>query len=214
MIVVCISDTHGMHRQIKELPYGDVLIHAGDGLGVGTLAELEDLDDWFGGLPHPHKIVIAGNHDWCFEDQPETARQLVKNAVYLQDSGVEIEGIRFWGSPWTPFFRNWAFNLPRGNALAKRWAQIPDDTDVLITHGPPWGILDEVKARFQLERVGCKDLRERVLKLKIQAHVFGHVHEGYGQTWDGEQRYVNACTCNLRYEPVNEAISFEIARRN
>ncbi len=199
-----------MHRQIRELPYGDVLIHAGDGLGVGSLAELEDLDDWFAHLPHRYKILIAGNHDWCFEEQPEAARMLVKHAIYLEDSGCEVEGIRFWGSPWTPFFRNWAFNLPRGKALAQRWARIPEDTDVLITHRPPWGILDEAKAGFKLQGVGCHDLQARLAQLPLRAHVFGHVHESYGWQRQGKCLFVNASICDIRYKPLNLPVTFEM----
>ena len=143
MRIVCISDTHGMHRQI-QVPEGDLLIHAGDSLARGTLDDLEDLDEWLGSLPHRHKIVIAGNHDWCFQDDPDDARKLLTNAHYLQDNGLELEGLRFWGSPWTPVFFNWAFNLERGDAIAERWSLIPEKLDVLITHGPPAGILDPV----------------------------------------------------------------------
>src|SRR5690554_1392960 len=100
MKLVCISDTHSLHHRIPEIPDGDALIHAGDCLGQGTLENIEELNEWLGTLPHRYKIVIAGNHDWAFQETPELARQALTNAIYLEDSGVEIEGIRFWGSPW------------------------------------------------------------------------------------------------------------------
>lgn len=211
MRLVCISDTHGLHRQLRDIPDGDVLIHAGDFLGVGKLDELEDFNEWLGGLPHRHKIIIAGNHDWAIQDHPEAARLLITEAVYLEDEGVEVESIRFWGSPWTPYFRNWAFNLKRGEPLARRWAKIPDNTDVLITHGPPRGILDEAHVNFRVERAGCQDLADRVEQLRVKAHIFGHIHEGYGQTDQNGVRYVNASTCTIRYRPDNPPITLDVS---
>ena len=99
MKLVCISDTHSMHRSIQDIPDGDVLIHAGDSLGQGTLDNVVELNDWLGTLPHRYKIVIAGNHDWVFQDSPEQAREALNHAIYLEDSGIEIEGVRFWGYP-------------------------------------------------------------------------------------------------------------------
>lgn len=209
MKLVCISDTHSMHRQI-QVPEGDILIHAGDCLGVGTLEELEDLDNWFAEQPHPHKILIAGNHDWCFQDEPAEARELVKNAIYLQDNGVEIEGIRFWGSPWTPVFFNWAFNLERGEPLAERWRQIPDNTDVLITHGPPAGILDTVPSGLQTISVGCDDLARELERLRPKVHIFGHIHEAWGQHETDECLYINASTCTGSFKPLNPPIVIDI----
>ena len=102
MKLVCISDTHSLHRCIPGIPDGDVLIHAGDCLGQGTLENVIDFNDCLGTLPHRHKIVVAGNHDWAFQETPELARQALTEAIYLEDSGVEIEGVRFWGPPGVP----------------------------------------------------------------------------------------------------------------
>lgn len=209
MRIVCISDTHSMHRQI-EVPDGDLLIHAGDCLGVGTLEELEDLDQWFSELPHRYKILIAGNHDWCFQDEPADARARVRHAHYLQDSPLEVAGLRFWGSPWTPVFFNWAFNRERGDAIAERWAQIPEDTDVLITHGPPAGILDRIESPSGSIHPGCEALAERVANLSLKLHVFGHIHEGHGQHRIGDCLYVNASSCNGRFQPENPAIVIDL----
>lgn len=210
MRMVCISDTHGMHRQL-EIPDGDLLIHSGDCLGVGTLEEVEELDQWFAELPHKHKILIAGNHDWCFQNDPEEARSRVTQAHYLLDSALEIEGLRFWGSPWVPFFFNYAFNLERGKPLAERWAQIPQDTDVLITHGPPAGILDEiVSPKGTVIHPGCEDLAKRLETLSPRLHIFGHIHEGYGEQRIGNCRYINASSCNARFKPANPPIVLDI----
>lgn len=209
MKIVCISDTHGMHRQVK-VPDGDLLIHAGDCLGQGTLDDLEDLNDWFGSLPHQHKILIAGNHDWCFQDEPEESRVLLTHAHYLQDSGLELEGLRFWGSPWTPVFFNWAFNLERGPELAERWERIPEKLDVLITHGPAAGILDTVPSGTGDISVGCEELARVLESRPPRLHIFGHIHESYGQKQVGNCLHVNASTCTGSYKPLNLPVVLDL----
>ena len=210
MRLVCISDTHSMHRRITDLPEGDVLIHAGDCLGAGTLQNVEDVNDWLGTLPHRHKIVIAGNHDWVFQEAPDLARAALTNAIYLEDDGIEINGLRFWGSPWTPTFMDWAFMLDRGQPLYDHWQQIPQNTDVLITHGPPHCIADEVETGLRRLNVGCSDLLDRIDDLSLKAHIFGHIHEGYGEVVLGGTHFVNASTCDERYRPINPPILLEI----
>lgn len=208
MKCVVISDTHTLHRNVA-VPDGDVLIHAGDSLNRGTLAELRDVNDWLSTLPHQHKIVIAGNHDWCFEREGdrEQAVSILNAATYLQDEVVVVDGIRFYGSPWQPAFMNWAFNLDRGKPLKQVWDKIPPDTEVLITHGPPMGILDKTDSG---ESVGCFDLREAVLKIKPRFHVFGHIHEAYGKTEQQGITFINACVCTARYVPSNKPVVFEV----
>ncbi|MDP4532865.1 metallophosphatase domain-containing protein [Marinobacter salarius] len=210
MRLVCISDTHSMHRRITDLPEGDVLIHAGDCLGAGTLQNVEEFNDWLGILPHRHKIVIAGNHDWVFQQAPDLARATLTNAIYLEDDGIEVEGLRFWGSPWTPTFMDWAFMLDRGQPLHDHWQLIPENTDVLITHGPPHGIADEVEAGFGTLNVGCNDLLDRIDSLSLKAHIFGHIHEGYGSVVKDGICFVNASTCDERYRPINPPILIDI----
>ncbi|MEX0604462.1 MAG: metallophosphatase domain-containing protein [Marinobacter sp.] len=209
MRIVCISDTHSMHREI-EVPEGDLLIHAGDCLGSGTLTELEELNEWLGTLPHRHKILIAGNHDWVFQTDPKEARERVTHATYLEDSGITVEGLKFWGSPWTPIFFDWAFNRPRGEAMAERWSLIPANTDVLITHGPPAGILDRVPTGTDIANVGCADLLEAVEKLQPKLHFFGHIHEDHGQQEWNDTLFVNASTCRGDFKPLNPAIVIDI----
>ena len=178
MRLVCISDTHGFHRQI-DVPEANILIYAGDfSTPRATIKELDDFNNWLGCLPHRHKIVVAGNHDKLFEIQPELARALLSAAIYLEQSAVMIEGLRFWGCPVTPVLPSMAFAVARGDA-AKFWDKIPAQTDVLITHGPPFGILD--KEDIWREHMGCVQLNKAVQKVRPRLHVFGHVHGGRGR---------------------------------
>jgi Icc-related predicted phosphoesterase len=207
MRIVCISDTHSRHDQI-EVPSGDVLIHAGDSTIVGHVEEIAKFNYWLGRLPHPHKILIAGNHDWLFEKEPALAESLVTHAHYLRDSAVVIEGLKFYGSPWQPRFMHWAFNLSRGAEIKRKWDLIHEDTDVLVTHGPPHGILDLVpRDRIgTFENTGCEELALAVKRIRPKLHVFGHIHEGYGVTQKSGTTFVNACTCDAAYRPVNPAV--------
>lgn len=188
--IVCVSDTHARHH-LTRVPNGDILVHAGDLTRHGSLDDVEAFDRWLGHLPHRHKIVICGNHDFCFQEQPAKARARITNAIYLEDSGCEIDGLTFWGSPWQPWFGGWAFNLPRGEELDAKWAKIPVGVDVLITHGPPEGILDRTKRG---ELAGCRDLLNRVYEVKPRLHVFGHIHEAAGRVDTDDTTFVNAST--------------------
>lgn len=123
MRIVAVSDTHGFHRKIA-VPHGDILVHAGDFTVTGSLRDVSELNDFLGRLPHPTKIVIAGNHDWCFQKQPAEARARLTNAVYLQDEAAEVGGLGFYGSPWQPWFYDWAFNLERGSEIRAKWELI------------------------------------------------------------------------------------------
>lgn len=210
MKIVCISDTHLQHRWNKiDVPDGDVLIHAGDGLSSGRYSELQIFQDWFLAFPHKHKIFVPGNHDWCFQTMFTAAA--MGFPIVLCDSGIEIEGLKFWGSPWQPEFYNWAFNLPRGQALKAKWDLIPNDTDVLITHGPPHGILDRTDRG---EHVGCEDLTEALVRVRPKLHVFGHIHHGAGQFDSGSTIFVNASICDERYNPVNPPIAVDLVTSN
>jgi predicted phosphohydrolase len=199
MRLVILSDTHSHHRRLA-IPDGDILIHAGDMTNMGALHELHDFNEWLGTLPHPHKVVIAGNHDWCWERDKAAALKILTHAYYLEDSAMTIEGIRIWGTPWQPEFHHWAFNLPRGNALREKWALIAPDTDILITHGPPLGQGDRT---MLWQQVGCADLMDVVKTLKPRLHIFGHIHEGYGVSYNGSTTFINASICELFNRPKN-----------
>lgn len=207
MRLICISDTHSLHWRMHDVPDGDILIHAGDLTNVGDIRDVYDFNDFLGELPHPYKLVIAGNHDFCFERDPQTCRAILTNAVYLHDEAVTIEGIRLYGSPWQPEFCDWAFNLPRGPALKAKWDLIPSDTDVLITHGPPHQVLDRTEGG---DVAGCEDLADAIRRIRPRLHVFGHIHEGAGMVESGRTTWINASICTARYQPTNPAIAYEM----
>ncbi len=206
MRIVVISDTHGMHEQVS-LPDGDVLVHAGDFTARGALKEVAEFNRYLGRLPHRHKIVIAGNHELCLERDAGRAEKLLTDCIYLRDSSVVLEGIRFYGSPWQPWFLDWAFNLQRGAPLREKWQLIDEDTDVLITHGPPFGHCDQL---YSGEHVGCEELIGFVGKIRPALHLFGHIHEAYGISTSRHTRFVNASLCNLSYEPVNKPVVIDL----
>ena len=215
MKIVCLSDTHNRHRQI-EVPPGDILIHSGDATTNGTLEEVKVFAGWFSELPHRHKIFVAGNHDWLFQREPAAAAALFgRGMTYLQDSVAEIDGLKIYGSPWQPRFYEWAFNLFRGAELAEKWRLIPDDIDVLITHGPPLGILDEVQTPHgSASHEGCEDLFERIKTLAVEGrlklHVFGHIHGGYGTLDEFGVRFVNASSCDENYRLTNPPVVIDL----
>lgn len=200
MKIVATSDTHSRHDQLT-VPDGDVFVHAGDSMKVGALDELERFNEWLGTLPHRHKIVIAGNHDWCFQTMAEDARQRLTNAIYLEDSGVTIDGVHFYGSPWQPWFFDWAFNLKRGPEIKEKWDIIPPETDVLITHGPPHGILDET---VRGDLVGCEELLLAVERIRPKLHLFGHIHEAAGIQEREGTTYANVSFLDVRYMAAQE----------
>ena len=212
MRITFISDTHTKHNQVtSSLPGGDVLIHAGDISSMGYRNEIQDFIKWFSGLEnYKHKIFIAGNHDWGFQTEPKATEHLLElnpGCEYLQDNlfliGDETDDyedmVKVWGSPWQPEFYNWAFNLPRqGWELGVHWNQIPEDTEILITHGPPFGHLDTVKSNPTFN-TGCELLRERVDVVRPKIHVFGHIHTGYGYKFDGNTHFFNAAVLDENY---------------
>lgn len=194
MRIVAVADTHLFHDDLV-VPEGDVFVHAGDLCRGGDLAELRIAAAWIAGLPHRHKVIVAGNHDWAFVREPAAARALFGNAHYLEDAETTIEGLRFYGSPWQPEFCGWAFNLERGPALAAVWAKIPRGIDVLVTHSPPEGFGDRTAATMG---AGCADLRRRIAELEPQLHMFGHIHQDGGLWRDGEMTLVNVTTSECR----------------
>ena len=213
MKIVFISDTHGKHDVLTTKAYnnilgeGDILVHAGDCTNVGKTHEVKDFLDWFSNTPFTHKVFIAGNHDWGFEKNHDIAPEYKEKGVhYLFDNMVEIDGVNIYGSPWQPEFYDWAFNLPRGEKLAEKWSRIPEDTDILITHGPAYGILDVVPGGG---RVGCEELYKRVFEVKPSIHVCGHIHDSYGQKSIDGVEFLNASVLDERYNYSNKPIVVE-----
>lgn len=213
---------------MQFVPPGDIYVHAGDFSSHGLLGEFQIFHDYVAQLPHTHKIVIAGNHDltmdkdyylsrgrqrfhFKFPQDPDACRAVFtqsRSLIYLQDTGINVCGLRFWGSPWQPEFFDWGFNLQRGDEIKRKWDLIPDNVDVLITHGPPMGFGDKVESGL---RVGCEELAKTIReRVKPAVHVFGHIHEGYGVERDDTTHYINASTCTLRYRPTNPCVVVDI----
>jgi len=210
MKICCISDTHERHESL-EIPKADLLLHAGDITGRGSPTALSKFNEWCRSLLDRgvvRKIItIAGNHDFLFEDNAEQARSLLTASTYLQDSGIEWEGLRIWGTPWQPWFFDWAFNLKTEEELDQKFQQIPAGTQILISHGPPKGILDRTARR---EHVGSQALLGRIREVKPRIVIFGHIHEAYGMIEEHGTIFMNASSCDLGYRPINKPVLVEL----
>lgn len=191
--IVAMADTHLAHEGLV-VPDGDILVHAGDMLQHGSLDELARAAEFLRGLPHRIKVIVAGNHEVCLERQPVAARALLEGFIYLEDEAATIDGLVFYGSPWQPKFRVWAFGATRGAELASKWAKVSDRSDVLITHGPPQGFGDRIVHRGTERRVGCSDLLARVREVKPRLHLFGHIHQDRGLWRSGPTTFANVTT--------------------
>jgi len=186
--LVLLSDTHELHREFY-VPEGDILLHAGDfTLFSKSSRAIADFNDWLRELPHRHKLLVPGNHEFFLEEDG-TRRSMLSNARVLINESVEIEGLRIWGSPVTPLYGG-AFGMSSASDRKRLYAQIPDDINVLITHGPPFGILDSVPGTDQ--HSGCPELLEAVMRIRPRLHVFGHIHGGYGVLEAEHTTFVNA----------------------
>jgi len=216
MTLLCfISDTHNKHRKVV-VPECDILMHCGDFSAMGRHHETGDFLSWFRKQPARHKVFIAGNHDISFERDPSFKNEILKeygDLIYLEESGAELEGIKIWGSPWTPYFHNWAFNFREGKSghfqAEAHWKRIPEGTNILLTHGPSHDVLD--LSHNGNYRAGCRELSQRIVQIKPDLHAFGHVHEAYGEngTSLAPTYCINASTCDLKYQPVNPPILVE-----
>lgn len=207
--LVILSDTH---CQRCAVPDGDVLIHCGDHTYHGAPHESWEALHWLDELPHKHKLIIAGNHElgWEREDAVRAILEPHKSLTYLHNGEVEIDGIRFWGSPVQPEFHGWAFQLERGEELREHWKQIPEGIDVLITHGPPKGFGD---TNLRDERFGDEDLLARVLEVKPQIHCYGHAHHGYGEYFHEGIHFINAAVLNEGYMLAREPVVVNVNAR-
>ena len=232
MRICAISDTHGAKYHSKlVIPECDVLIHAGDLGGRTTTLELAEFLSWFSAQPANKKIFIAGNHDlaldsdWVIkqwdnnpifgmiaEQQHNDSIKLLKDfdVEYLMNSGFEYEGIKFWGSPYSPSFHRqyWAFNADRGEEIQQHWDMIPKDTDVLIVHTPVKGIHDRLL--MSGEHKGCLDLNCVVKNIEPSLFICGHIHEGYGYEVNGKTTYINASVLDYNYVLRNKPFLIEI----
>ncbi|KAI8050272.1 Metallo-dependent phosphatase-like protein [Syncephalis plumigaleata] len=209
-----------------------VTVHAGDLTYTGTKAQVINTVEWLASLPHPTKLIIAGNHDLTFDienypqycssfhrmpEDPIAVKRILTEAghgiLYLEDSAYKLDrehgGWSIYGSPWQPEFGGWAFNKPRGANLREIWERIPENTDILITHGPPRGILDRVVTG---ESCGCDDLLARVQTIRPLVHIFGHIHEGRGVHVNTDTVFINASTLDRQYQAEHSAIVFDLGR--
>lgn len=214
MDITFISDTHTKHIELNgQLPGGDLLIHSGDIMNSGYKnQEIHDFCKWFEVQDYKHKIFIAGNHDRMFENNPLESNTIINNydVTYLQDSEYVIDGVKLYGSPWQPWFHNWAFNLPKdGWELEQKWKDIPEDTDILITHGPPQDHLDISGTPYNEPHLGCELLRVKVDEQPPKIHVFGHIHGSYGYKFDNGTHFINASVLNERYQQVNKPLTVD-----
>lgn len=203
---MAVADTHLFHDALT-VPEGDVFIHAGDMCRGGSTEDLARSAAWIRSLPHATKIVVAGNHDWPFVRDAQRARELLgPDVTYLEDSGTTVGTLSFWGSPWQPTYAAWAFNLERGAALAAKWALVPDRVDVLITHGPPYGIGDRGTVA---SRSGCEDLLARVRVVRPKLHLFGHIHQDGGFWEQDGVAFANVTTSDCQRAPTVIEIAVE-----
>jgi len=186
--LVLFSDTHQLHREM-EVPDGDILVHAGDfTMFSRNVSAIADFNTWLGELPHRYKIIVPGNHEYFLEADP-SKRSMLTNALVLLNEGTEIEGLRIWGSPVTPLYGG-AFGLSSAEDRRQLYAQIPENTDILVTHGPPFGILDS--APHSGLHSGCRELLDAVMRVQPKLHVFGHVHGAHGILQTNQTTFVNA----------------------
>lgn len=194
--IYAFSDTHNLHDKII-VPECDVLIHAGDSTGLGSMQEIIPFLDWYSKQSARYKVLISGNHDWGFEKQPDFYRLACseRGITLLNDELVEIEGLKIYGSPIQPYFCNWAFNRFPGEDIQKHWDRI-QKCDVLVTHGPPYGILDETPRG---DWAGCRQLLNKILELKIPVHIFGHIHDNNGVKEFMGTKFYNVACCDEKY---------------
>jgi Icc-related predicted phosphoesterase len=217
MRLVCISDTHGHDLEKLKLPEGDILLHAGDVSDRGTIAEIAMFNSHCAKVKHlyTHGIYTCmGNHDFLAEKAHIMCQELLSNCKMMINKSITIDGLNFYFSPYTPWFFNWAFNFKEQDLEQARnhWARIPDDTNVLITHGPPRTLLD-ITPRGQ--HVGCGPLLHRTLDLQnLLLHVFGHIHCGYSHEQHRNKHYINASSCNEQYHLCNPAYVVDIDTNN
>ena len=217
--IAIISDTHGEHKNLEKwLPAADMIICAGDVSKFGNMTTISSFLRWFSELEqYKTKIFIAGNHDTLFEDNRGLSQAMIyHNLMYLENSGLEFDGINIYGSPVTPRFHDWAFNADRGEKIKKYWDAIPENTDILITHGPPMGILDVSRYNQStmaldgsINHVGCQDLMNRINEIKPKVHIFGHIHPAYGIVYQNGTLFINASSVDETYKIKNKPYFIE-----
>jgi Icc-related predicted phosphoesterase len=208
-----ISDTHGKHGELNnDIGSGDFILHSGDVSNLGKPNEILSFLNWFGNLDFKHKIFIAGNHDFAFEENNDITDEFKERGIiYLMDNMIEIDNVKIYGSPWQPTFHNWAFNVNRGEAIAKKWELIPHDMDIVMTHGPVFGILDYI---YNGRRLGCEELYKRIMIVRPKYHICGHIHYARGYKEFNGINFFNAAVLGENYEYINKPIVFILDDEN
>ena len=228
MKICCISDTHTKHDLITIPKDIDILVHAGGFTWTGEFFEVRDFLTWFASRPARHKILVAGNHDMSLDKTHKRFNADIRKMVlswdgitYLEDEATKINGVKFYGTPWTPEFHGWGFNAvrdqdtpfyPQMRKLAEVYSNIPSDTNVLICHGPVYDILDKVDDAWGDSRTGSVEMRNITTKLKnLKLYICGHIHESRGmQHADGEICYANVSSLDRDYETMRPPIIFHL----
>lgn len=207
MKLVFISDTHNKHEQIN-VPPCDVVCHCGDSTMHGDLSEYLVFAKWFARLEAKHKVLIPGNHDFCLQEMLDICKEETNGygIHLLLDSGIVLDGVSFWGTPWVPNLVNWAFYGPRDQLLNK-FSLVPNGVNVLLSHGPPRGMMDNVR----LQNVGSEEMREMTNEVKPKIHAFGHIHEGTGMRRMEDGRvFINCSSLDERYNVRPENNYYEV----
>jgi Icc-related predicted phosphoesterase len=230
MVIDIISDLHGAKPNLEG---GDLLILAGDYTSADTTGQWLAFREWLRDQKYTKKIMIGGNHDMAIFNGNFYFDEQWLGATWLNDSGTEFvhypglevatedgmpvyrEKLKIWGSPWTAWFdginpRCTAWTLKTDKKLAEKWALIPGDIDILITHSPPFGILDEAMHTHNYQSVGSKSLLARVHKIRPKLHIYGHIHEGYGQYKADGVHFINASIMDVNYKPSNKPVRIEL----
>jgi len=205
MRIVTCSDTHGKHR-LLPIPSGDIFIFAGD-FEIQNTFDLIEMSEWLGDLPHKNVVAIFGNHDFTEHYGNDKIKGMMGRVHFLFNEFVEIDGLKIWGSPYSPYFNDWAWMQP-DNMLKEVWATIPQGTDIVVTHCPPYGILDQVLPR--MESVGSRTLKDRIKEIRPKIHISGHLHESYGQYTDGKTDYYNVSVLDEQYQMANPITIIEV----
>jgi Icc-related predicted phosphoesterase len=206
MKIVALSDTHTKHHQIT-IPKGDILIYAGD-FEIRNTIDLVEMRDWLNALPHKYVVTIFGNHDFTHKATTKYIKDVFgKKIKYLCNNSIIIESLKIWGSSYSPLFNDWAWMKP-DNDLKEIWNTIPNDVNIVITHCPCYGLLDQVLPR--MESVGSRTLKDRIKEIQPKVHIAGHIHESFGQYTDGKTDYYNVSILNEQYQLENEPTIIEV----
>jgi Icc-related predicted phosphoesterase len=213
--IVAISDVHGKFNNLV-IPDCDLLVSCGDYSFTGQLHEVRSFHKWMGKQPAKHKISLQGNHEKGVQAQFDLMKSLAEEFCpgvhFMEEGGLEIEGFKIWLSAYTPTFFNWAYMKDRGAEIKEHCDRIPTDTEILITHGPAYGIRDTVLHQHPAGHiaeafVGCQDLANRIKELtNLKAHFFGHIHEAYGS----HGIHYNVSICDEHYKPNNKPLEIEL----